>query len=150
VELNRLSGGGVTAPHRNHRMPGLHSLGLAFGVTVRPGHDRRACISSARETTLPIRRCYGRLLRRSTFWVIWEPPADGPGLTWVRFHDLCRFAATMFACTGASTKEIMQRVVGSGAHFRADDNLERKTGFEPATLTLARWWFSCVYVWRVP
>jgi len=33
-----------------------------------------------------------------------QPPADGPGLTWVRFHDLRRFAATMFACTGASTK----------------------------------------------
>ena len=31
-------------------------------------------------------------------------------MTWVRFHDLRRhFAATMFAATGANTKEIMSR-----------------------------------------
>ncbi len=30
-------------------------------------------------------------------------------LEWVRFHDLGHFAATVFASTGASTKEIMSR-----------------------------------------
>ena len=33
----------------------------------------------------------------------------GVGLKPVRFHDLRHFAATMFASTGASTKEIMSR-----------------------------------------
>ena len=32
-----------------------------------------------------------------------------PASHWVRFHDLRHFAATMFATTGASTKEIMSR-----------------------------------------
>jgi hypothetical protein len=41
--------------------------------------------------------------------VIWETARRRAGLTWVRFHDLRHFAATMFASTGASTKEIMSR-----------------------------------------
>ena len=51
----------------------------------------------------------GRRLRPSNFWVIWETARRRAGLTWVRFHDLRHFAATMFASTGASTKEIMSR-----------------------------------------
>jgi integrase len=50
----------------------------------------------------------GEQLRPSNFWVIWETARRRAGLTWVRFHDLRHFAATMFA-TGASTKEIMSR-----------------------------------------
>ena len=38
-----------------------------------------------------------------------RPHAGGSDLKWVRFHDLRHFAATMFASTGASTKEIMSR-----------------------------------------
>ena len=51
----------------------------------------------------------GERLRPSNFWVIWETARRRAGLTWVRFHDLRHFAATMFATTGASTKEIMSR-----------------------------------------
>jgi integrase len=51
----------------------------------------------------------GLRLRPSNFWVIWETARRRAGLTWVRFHDLRHFAATMFASTGASTKEIMSR-----------------------------------------
>jgi integrase len=46
----------------------------------------------------------GLRLRPSNFWVIWETARRRAGLTWVRFHDLRHFAATMFASTGASTK----------------------------------------------
>ena len=51
----------------------------------------------------------GERLRPSNFWVIWETARRRAGLNWVRFHDLRHFAATMFASTGASTKEIMSR-----------------------------------------
>jgi integrase len=51
----------------------------------------------------------GLRLRPSNFWVIYESARRRAGLTWVRFHDLRHFAATMFASTGASTKEIMSR-----------------------------------------
>jgi integrase len=51
----------------------------------------------------------GQRLRPSNFWVIWEAARRRAGLSWVRFHDLRHFAATMFATTGASTKEIMSR-----------------------------------------
>ena len=51
----------------------------------------------------------GLRLRPSNFWVIWETARRRGGLKWVRFHDLRHFAATMFASTGASTKEIMSR-----------------------------------------
>ncbi len=51
----------------------------------------------------------GERLRPSNFWVIWETARRRAGLSWVRFHDLRHFAATMFATTGASTKEIMSR-----------------------------------------
>ena len=51
----------------------------------------------------------GERLRPSNFWVIWETSRRRAGLTWVRFHDLRHFAATMFASAGASTKEIMSR-----------------------------------------
>jgi integrase len=51
----------------------------------------------------------GSRLRPSNLWVIWETARRRVGLTWVRFHDLRHFAATMFASTGASTKEIMSR-----------------------------------------
>src|SRR5271156_3957917 len=51
----------------------------------------------------------GFRLRPSNFWVIYETARRRAGLTWVRFHDLRHFAATMFASTGASTKEIMSR-----------------------------------------
>ncbi len=51
----------------------------------------------------------GLRLRPSNFWVIWETARRRAGLTWVRFHDLRHFAATMFASTGASTKEILSR-----------------------------------------
>jgi integrase len=51
----------------------------------------------------------GLRLRPSNFWVIYETARRRAGLTWVRFHDLRHFAATMFASTGASTKEIMSR-----------------------------------------
>ena len=51
----------------------------------------------------------GERLRPSNFWVIWETARRRAGLTWVRFHDLRHFAATMFAARGASTKEIMSR-----------------------------------------
>jgi integrase len=51
----------------------------------------------------------GLRLRPSNFWVIYETARRRVGLTWVRFHDLRHFAATMFASTGASTKEIMSR-----------------------------------------
>ena len=51
----------------------------------------------------------GERQRPSNFWVISETARRRAGLTWVRFHDLRHFAATMFASTGASTKEIMSR-----------------------------------------
>jgi integrase len=51
----------------------------------------------------------GRRLRPSNFGVIWETARRRADLEWVRFHDLRHFAATMFASTGASTKEIMSR-----------------------------------------
>ena len=51
----------------------------------------------------------GRRLRPSNFGVIWETARRRVDLKWVRFHDLRHFAATMFASTGASTKEIMSR-----------------------------------------
>jgi hypothetical protein len=51
----------------------------------------------------------GASTRPSNFWVIWDAARRRAGLTWVRFHDLRHFAATMFASTGASTKEIMSR-----------------------------------------
>ena len=43
------------------------------------------------------------------FGVIWETARRRVDPKWVRFHDLRHFAATMFASTGASTKEIMSR-----------------------------------------
>ncbi len=51
----------------------------------------------------------GEHLRPSNFWVTWEAARRRAGLRWVRFHDLRHFAATMFATTGASTKELMSR-----------------------------------------
>jgi hypothetical protein len=51
----------------------------------------------------------GKRLRPSNFGVIWQAARRKAGLEWVRFHDLRHFAATMFASTGASTKEIMSR-----------------------------------------
>jgi integrase len=51
----------------------------------------------------------GERLRPSNFWVIWGAARKRVGLEWVRFHDLRHFAATMFATTGASTKELMSR-----------------------------------------
>ena len=51
----------------------------------------------------------GLRLRPSNFGVIWETARRRVDLKWVRFHDLRHFAATMFASTGASTKEIMSR-----------------------------------------
>jgi hypothetical protein len=51
----------------------------------------------------------GERLRPSNFWVIWQTARKRVGLEWVRFHDTRHFAATMFATTGASTKEIMSR-----------------------------------------
>jgi Phage integrase family len=51
----------------------------------------------------------GERLRPSNFWVIWDAARKRAGLQWVRFHDLRHFAATMFASTGASTKEVMSR-----------------------------------------
>jgi integrase len=51
----------------------------------------------------------GERLRPSNFWVIWDAARRRAGLRWVRFHDLRHFAATMFASTGASTREIMSR-----------------------------------------
>ncbi len=51
----------------------------------------------------------GERLRPSNFWVIWESARRWAGLNWVRFHDLRHFAATMFATTGASRKELMSR-----------------------------------------
>ena len=51
----------------------------------------------------------GEPLRPSNFWVIWEQARKTVGLKPIRFHDLRHFAATMFASTGASTKEIMSR-----------------------------------------
>jgi integrase len=50
-----------------------------------------------------------RRLRPSNFGVIWKTGRRRADLKWVRFHDLRHFAATMFASTGASTKEIMSR-----------------------------------------
>ncbi len=51
----------------------------------------------------------GEPLRPSGLWNIWEQARRKAGLETVRFHDLRHFAATMFASTGASTKEIMSR-----------------------------------------
>jgi integrase len=51
----------------------------------------------------------GLRLRPSNFGVIWDAARRRADLKWVRFHDLRHFAATMFATTGASTKEIMSR-----------------------------------------
>jgi len=51
----------------------------------------------------------GEPLRPSGLWNIWEQSRRKAGLPTVRFHDLRHFAATMFASTGASTKEIMSR-----------------------------------------
>ena len=51
----------------------------------------------------------GRRLRPSNFGFIWETARRRVDLKWVRFHDLRHFAATMYASTGASTKEIMSR-----------------------------------------
>jgi integrase len=51
----------------------------------------------------------GEPLRPSNFWVIWDKSRKQVGLKSVRYHDLRHFAATMFASTGASTKEIMSR-----------------------------------------
>ena len=68
-----------------------------------------AAFRGPRERRLPSSRFTGERLRPSNFWVIWETARRRAGLTWVRFHDLRHFAATMFASTGASTKEIMSR-----------------------------------------
>ncbi len=43
------------------------------------------------------------------FGVIWEIALRRPDLKWVRFRDLRHFAATMFASTGTSTKQVMSR-----------------------------------------
>ena len=51
----------------------------------------------------------GLCRRPSNFWVIYETARRRADLKWVRFHDLRHFAATMFASTGVSTKEIMSR-----------------------------------------
>ena len=51
----------------------------------------------------------GLRLRPSNFGVIWNAARRRADLQWVRFHDLRHFAATIFASTGASTKEIMSR-----------------------------------------
>jgi integrase len=51
----------------------------------------------------------GEPLRPSGLWNIWEHSRRKARLETVRFHDLRHFAATMFASTGASTKEIMSR-----------------------------------------
>ena len=40
---------------------------------------------------------------------LWPDSLPAVAPTWVRLHDLRPFAATMFASTGASTKEIMSR-----------------------------------------
>jgi integrase len=51
----------------------------------------------------------GEPLRPSNLWVIWDKARKRVGLKPTRYHDLRHFAATMFASTGASTKEIMSR-----------------------------------------
>jgi integrase len=65
---------------------------------VRPSEDAPLFVESTGERPRP-----------SNFWVIWEAARKMAGLNWVRFHDLRHFAATMFASTGASTKDIMSR-----------------------------------------
>ena len=73
----------------------------------------------------------GLRLRPSNFWVIWETARRRADLKWVRFHDLRHFAATMFASTGASTKEIMSRggleVRRHGGALRARIRRTRRT-----------------------
>jgi integrase len=76
-------------------MPGLEHHLRRF---VRPESDAPLLLGAT-----------GLRLRPSNFWVIWETARRRAGLTWVRFHDLRHFAASMFASTGASTKEIMSR-----------------------------------------
>jgi hypothetical protein len=51
----------------------------------------------------------GEPLRPSGLWNIWERSRRQARCETIRFHDLRHFAATMFASTGASTKEIMSR-----------------------------------------
>jgi integrase len=51
----------------------------------------------------------GERLRASSFWNSWDAARRTTGLTSVRFHDLRHFAATMFASTGASSRELMSR-----------------------------------------
>jgi integrase len=46
----------------------------------------------------------GLRLSPSNFWVIWEPARQRVDLTWVRFHDLRHFAATMFASTAPARR----------------------------------------------
>jgi integrase len=49
----------------------------------------------------------GRALRPGSFWHIWDKARKSTGITGFRFHDLRHYAATTFAATGASTKEVM-------------------------------------------
>jgi len=115
-----LVGGSVSVERSLHE---FHDGSLELGPT-KNGDPRRVYLPS---TVMPALRdhlsCFvgpeddaplflgatGKRLRPSNFGVIWQAARRKTGLEWVRFHDLRHFAATMFATTGASTKEIMSR-----------------------------------------
>ena len=130
------AGRGARAQPPRHRPAGGHRVGRAVPPRVlrrtsraRPHEERRplqglstcparscrrsrttSAVSWAPRATLPSSLgATGLRLRPSNFGVIWESARLRAGLTWVRFHDLHHFAATTFASTGASTKEIMSR-----------------------------------------
>ena len=92
-------------PDQERRIPqGLHAeLGHA-GARAAPAPLRRA-----RERRSPLRRRHGTTVTSEQLGVIWEAARRRVNLKSVRFHDRRHFAATMFASTGASTKEIMSQ-----------------------------------------
>jgi len=57
----------------------------------------------------------GTVLRRSNFRPVWVKALDAAGLTGVRVHDLRHTGATIAAQTGATLKELMNRIGHSTA-----------------------------------
>jgi hypothetical protein len=49
----------------------------------------------------------GERLRPNNFWVIWESARKRAAPTWMRFHNLRHFAATVIAATGARARELV-------------------------------------------
>lgn len=58
-------------------------------------------------------RDQGGPLERSNWTALFAKARAGAELEWLRFHDLRHFAGTIGAQTGATTREIMARLVHS-------------------------------------